>query len=61
VLPFNSSGNIFNPVIDLRIKSSGDQPIQYFGQNGELVEVESEGGWLRFCVEHTTIDLLEIL
>ena len=58
VLPYNNSGNLYQPAMNLRIRTDQDRPTQYFGEDGCIKDRPSSGGWYKFDFGRTTIHLL---
>ena len=59
ILPNLASATKYEPVMNIRIKTSDNQPITHFGEAGELVQEESPGRWYRLPVATTSVDLLQ--
>lgn len=51
----SSEEQLFNPVIDLRVKSSSDPSVSRFVAPGEIVEEASPGRWYRFPLSSTVV------
>lgn len=57
-LTHRQTGSVYNPVIDLRIKTSADKPTLFCQAPNEVVEQESPGKWFRFSLAGTELHLL---
>ncbi len=58
VLPYPISGTLYQPAMNVRIRTDQDQPTQYFGPTGNIEDRPSDGSWFKFDLRHTTVHLL---